>query len=109
MLAGAAYHAHALWQYVLVHWPAWQASLQEDVEILLEYAYGLISAWFAVLHATVLRACQDVAALEPVQLVLARCAAAATAAEASAAAATEAVQGSVQRLAELVKLPTFAG
>jgi hypothetical protein len=109
MLAGAAYQAHAMRQYVLAHWPAWQASLQEDVEILLEYAYGLIPAWFAVLHATVLQACQNAAAHEPVQLVLARCAAAAAAAEASATAATEAVQRSVQQLAELVKLPSSSG
>lgn len=108
LLAGATQQAQAMWQYLLAHWPAWKASLQEDAEIVMEYALGLIPAWLAVLHASIVRACQDLVASAPVQQAVAATAAAVAAAEASAFAVTEAAQQSVQQVAQLVK-QTLAG
>lgn len=109
LLAGAYQQAQAMWQFVLANWPAWRASLQDDAESVLEYALGLIPAWLAVLYASVLRACQDLAASAPVQQVVAVTAAAVAAAESSAVAATEAVQRSVQQIVQLVKMPLASG
>lgn len=109
LLAGAYQQAQAMWQYVLANWPAWKASLQDDTEVVLEYALGLIPAWLAVLHASILQACQDMAASAPVQQVFAVTAAAVAAAESSAVAAAEAVQRSVQQIVQLVEMPLASG
>jgi hypothetical protein len=92
-----------MWQYVLLNWPAWKASLQEDAEVVLEYALGYIPAWLAVLYASAMRACHDLAASAPVQQLVTATAAAVAAAEASAVAVTEAAQRSMQQTAQLVQ------
>lgn len=103
LLAGAHQQAQAMWQYVLLNWPAWKASLQEDAEIVLEYALGYIPAWLAVLYASALRACHELAASAPVQQLVTATAAAVAAAEASALAVTEAAQRSMHQTAQLVQ------
>jgi hypothetical protein len=103
LLAGTHQQAQAMWHYVLLQWPAWKASLQEDAEIVLEYALGYIPAWLAILYASALRACHDLAASAPVQQLVTATAAALAAAEASAVAVVEAAQRSVQQTAQLVQ------
>jgi len=108
-LAAASQQAQSTWQYVLANWPAWQASLQEDAEVLFEYAVGLIPAWLAVTHASVLRMSQEVAAWEPVQQVVSATTGAVAAAEASAAAVRELAQQRLQETMQLVRPPWGAG
>lgn len=102
LFAAAREQAQAMWQYVLVQWPAWQASLQEDVEIVFEYACGLIPAWLAMLHASIMQLWEQTVAWEPVQQVASAAVAAAAAAEASAVAVTEAAQHKAQQVAQLI-------
>lgn len=56
MLTAAIQQAREAWQYVVISWPAWQASLAEDIEFLLEYTVGVFPAWIASLKAVLQKA-----------------------------------------------------
>lgn len=105
VLAGAHQQAQCLWQYILSNWPAWKASLQDDAEVVLEYALALIPAWIGALYISTMRACQQVAAWELVQQAVDTGSAAAATAEAALTAATEGAQRAAEQLVQLIKQP----
>lgn len=68
----AAYHrAQTVWQYVCVSWPAWQISLCEDIEFLVEYTVGLLSAWLITMYTALRRLYVTMLSAPRVQRVLA--------------------------------------
>lgn len=102
VLAATYQQAQSVWQIVLANWPEWQASLQEDAEIVFEYALVLIPAWLAAMHAWVMRLCNEAVVSEPVQLAMSSTAAAVTATKAAALAAAMAAQRNLEETMQLI-------
>ncbi|KAF6266595.1 hypothetical protein COO60DRAFT_1632689 [Scenedesmus sp. NREL 46B-D3] len=63
MFAQAYAQASLLWQHAVACWPAWTASLQHNVEYVIQYAVGVLPAWLLTVQAALHAASEGIGAI----------------------------------------------